>query len=48
MPGLLKTPEGSLQSYKVAYALAAELVGTLVFSLYGSAAAMNGKVWRYA
>lgn len=45
MPGLLQTPQESLQSFKVAFALAAELVGTLIFSLFGSAATINGIAW---
>lgn len=47
MPGLLHAPEGSLNSYKLFYAFAAELVGTLVFSLYGSATTLNGKLSLY-
>ncbi len=42
MPGLLQTPGGSLRSYKIAYAFLAELVGTMIFSLYGSATTLSG------
>ena len=42
MPGLLQTPGGSLRSYKTAYAFLAEMVGTMIFSLYGSATTLSG------
>ena len=44
MPGLLQTPGGSLRSYKIAYAFLAEMIGTMIFSLYGSATTLSGSL----
>lgn len=46
MPGLLQVPDDNLKSWKLVYALLAECVGTLIFSLYGSATTLSGNPLR--
>lgn len=45
MPGLLQSNEGGLASLKFVAAFFAELIGVLIFTLYGSAVASSNGPW---
>lgn len=45
MPGLLQSNEGGLASLKFVAAFFAELIGVLLFTLYGSAVATPNGPW---
>lgn len=45
MPGLLQSNESGLASLKFVAAFFAELIGVLIFTLYGSAVASPNGAW---